>query len=106
LYGLRKDNARTVLATIQQPFDISLPNNTSFRYHINKAIYIGGYKYDGSIIGYEIKSGQVFRQSKLDKKVLNRWDNLNEFIFSEFERLSSLIDVNGNKREGVKSTVP
>ena len=106
LYGLRKDNARTVLATIQQPFDISLPNNTSFGYHIKKAIYIGGYKYDGSVIGYEIESGQIFRQSKSDKNVLNRWSNLNEFIFSEYERLSTLIDLNGNKQEGVKSTVP
>tara|TARA_R110002060_G_scaffold75685_1_gene85508 strand:+ start:914 stop:1513 length:600 start_codon:yes stop_codon:yes gene_type:complete len=106
LYGLRKDNARTVLATVQQPFDISLPNNTSFGYHINKAVYIGAYKYDGSVIGYEIDTGKIFRQSKSDKKILNRWNDLNEFIYSEFDRLSTLVDENGSKQEGVKSTVP
>ncbi|WP_111978706.1 SMI1/KNR4 family protein [Algibacillus agarilyticus] len=106
MYGLRKDKARTVLATIQQPFDIAMPNNTSFGYHISRAIYIGAYKYDGSVVGYDIDNGKVFRQSKSNKEILNQWADLHEFIYNEYDRLFKLIDVNGNKQKGVKSTVP
>ena len=86
LYGLRKDRARTVLATIQQPFDIGMPNNTGFVYHIKGVIYIGSYQCDGSLIGYNVTDGT--------------------FISNEYDRLATLIDEEGNDMEGATSTVP
>ena len=106
LYGLRKDRARTVLATIQQPFDIGMPNNTGFVYHIKGVIYIGSYQCDGSLIGYNTADGSIFRQMKTDKKVLNEWTDLDTFISNEYDRLATLIDEEGNDMEGATSTVP
>lgn len=106
LNGLRTDSARTVEANNQQPFDILLPNSLNHAYHIPNTIYLGAYKFDGSVIGYNVADGSIHRQLKTDKVRLNTWASMSEFLDSEYRRLKTLFDEDGLKKEGVTATTP
>ena len=105
-YGFRPNKVRTIMATLEQPIDIELVNITTFDYHITNSVYIAYYQDDGSIVGYSLENGKIFRQSKSDKVILNSWNSLEEFIQLEYNRLSTLIDDEGCEKAGVTSTTP
>lgn len=104
--GVRTNSARTAEANNQQPFDIVLPNSLAHGYHVPNTIYLGGYKCDGSIVGYNIEDGSIHRQLKTNKEKLNVWPSLPAFLDSEFFRLQALFDQNGLKKESVNATTP
>ncbi|KZN60046.1 hypothetical protein N474_25250 [Pseudoalteromonas luteoviolacea CPMOR-2] len=106
LYGLRDDNSRSIDSSLQQPFDIVMPNALGHNYRVPNTIYIGSYKDDGSIIGYNLKTGAIHRQLKTDTFKINHWTSLSDFLNQEYKRLSGLYKEDGLQCEGVTDTTP
>jgi len=104
--GLRKSYRRTVIAS-RQPFDITTPNiEQRPRDAEDSFLFFGFYKWDGSRLYIDAKTGRVFRCSAESAKPLNNWNSFSEALLSEVKRLSKLFDGQGRKIDPDQATTP
>jgi hypothetical protein len=105
LDGLRKNYNRT--NETRQPFSLEIPNVLERLADSEESyFYIGGYKWDGSLLYIDSTNNKVFRCLENSSKPINQWFNFKEFIISEFNRLSTLFDENGIRKKSGSPTSP
>lgn len=106
VYGLRESYARSGDA-VWQPFAIDVPNTLERpRDAKDSALFVGGYRSDGSRVYIDTDSSRVYRCSRDTVKPLNEWPSFLEMLASEAKRLSQLFDDNGRKLDPRASTAP
>jgi len=104
--GLRRNYKRTG-DSIWQPYDIITPNtierpkNSPPHY-----LYIGGYNWDGSSLCMDTKTDKVYRCKRWTSEILNTWENLEDMLSSEPQRLIKLFDDSGKKIDPERPTIP
>jgi hypothetical protein len=93
--GYRKSYSRNVNSRL--PFSIldsdleERPENSK-----NNYLFFGGYSFDGSNVFIDTNTSEIFACNRYDaSKTLKSWPNLNEFLFSEIDRLIKLYDNEG-----------
>ena len=104
--GLRKQIGRDEEAAAQ-PFSLSdinvweKPKNAKPEY-----FFIGGYGYDGSKLYIDKNTNKVHYCARRDATSLKEWDNFEEMIISETERIFKLFDDKGVRLVTSKETLP
>lgn len=89
-----------------QPFPIvndslERPKNTN-----PNQFYFGGWSWDGSKAYIDVESGEIFRCLRKDATPVNKWNNFEEFLYSEHKRLCSIHDLEGKRFDLNKPTIP
>jgi hypothetical protein len=108
LDGLRTSYNRTKEIENRLPFSI-LTTNLYERPKNAKPehFFIGGYDWgNGSHLYINRDNNKVYRCKENDIKPLNEWNNLNEMILSEIDRLMELHNVSGELKENIEKTTP
>ncbi len=106
LYGLRKQIGRDDEA-MAQPFSLSdtnvweKPKNAKPEY-----FFIGGYGYDGSKLYIDKITNKVHYCARRDTTSLKEWNNFEEMMISETERIFKLFDDKGVRLVTSKETLP
>ncbi len=106
IYGLRKSFARTG-DSVWQPFSIKTPNvDERPRRSKPSYFYIGGYRWDGSLIFIDKDTEHVYRCKQRNTKPLNHWPSFEEMLESEARRLSDIFDRQGHPLNPEEPTTP
>ncbi|BDC99592.1 hypothetical protein PEPS_18730 [Persicobacter psychrovividus] len=105
VYGLRKNNERSIDST-WQPFDFIFYNNEEKLPGLpNDMVVIGGYRWNGSKLCLNLKTEEVIFSSTDSYKELMKWSSLEEMLGSELNRLSNRHTKEG-KNIPYRPTVP
>jgi|SRR6185437_3598697 len=72
----------------------------------NNFFYIGGYSWDGSKLYIDSTSGIVYRCERYSSRPLNKWNNLEEMLITEINRLVNLFNERGVKINDAMPTPP
>lgn len=105
LYGKRKNNIRTI-EYVWQPYDLIAVNQRENRAIADKGlISIGSYNWDGSIITINF-ANEIVRVERDSIVFLNKWKDLNTFLFDEIHRIDRLFDSKGCEFDDDLPTVP
>lgn len=107
LYGFRTSYVRTGDEAIQ-PYDLISANMEKERDMPKTWLLIGGYRWDGSSILYDLGlcNNKVYRCDPDSNAILQEWDSLWSLLDLEIDRLSELYDGNGVKYDKDTPTVP
>lgn len=106
LYGMRKSYNRNPNAT-PEPYGLIEPNiyerpkNAKDTY-----FFIGGYRYDGSMLYIDSENGTVHFCKRRDATSLLSWDSFEDMLMSESQRLSTLYDDRGRILVSKEKTLP
>lgn len=105
LDGFRENYSRD--KNIWQPFDLLTPNvYERLADAKNSYFFIGSYNCDGSLLYIDTDNNSVFRCSRDTSKPLNRWNDFEEMMKFEVNRLSSFFDEKGNELDTSNITTP
>ncbi|KYP13816.1 SMI1/KNR4 family protein [Flavihumibacter sp. CACIAM 22H1] len=106
LDGLRLKSGRT-LESAWQPYSIFTPNvEERIEGALSQHFFIGGYSWDGSLLYIDRTTNKVHRCNKNSIKPLNSWNNFQDMLIMELERLDLLFDDNGVEKDKNKPTTP
>ena len=106
LDGYRKDYSR-IGDDMWQPFDLDIPNVAERLPDAEPSFFfIGGYGYDGSLLYIDKKTNIVYRCLDYASNQLNKWDDFENILISEMQRLETHFDEKGNKIDESRSTTP
>lgn len=106
LFGIRRNYARTGIDMFQ-PFDLEVSNkHERIKDACDDVFFIGSYKSDGSRIFMKGDSETIYRCERYSINVLNEWQNLEEFLQHEFNRLVDHFDSDGNRVDIKRPTTP
>ena len=107
VYGLRRSWKRSDLDLMSRnPFDIYIPAMTTTPCSLSgQGFAISGYD-DKSIVFIETDGSVMRMSSDRDKQCLNQWHCFDDWLFSEFDRLSKFFDEYGNSALGQAELVP
>lgn len=96
VFGLRKSYVR-VGDEVYQPYDVISFNNERKQYMPNSWFLIGNYRYDGSLIAYNLSENKstILRCDENTLNILNTWQSLYDFLNKEIHRLSVMFDEKG-----------
>ncbi|HCC83782.1 TPA: hypothetical protein DEP96_02950 [Candidatus Uhrbacteria bacterium] len=106
-YGLRADFIRNERApwlaySMVDPNNYERPRDAKDSY-----VFIGGYSYDGSSLFIDSNSGKVFRCAQFRaSEIYNIWPDFWTMLTSEVERLDSLFNAEGKKKDPSRPTTP
>lgn len=107
LDGLRRRLTRDPKANSRQPFSIITPNvyerpeNAKENY-----FFIGGYKWDGSLLYIDKDTNIVHCGSPDDATSKVQWSSFEEMLLSELKRLYTFFDDEGRELDEDVSTLP
>lgn len=106
LYGLRKQFGRSFDAAAQ-PFSIITPNSVEKPKNAKDSyFFIGGYGKDNSKLYIDTQTGKVHYCKKNDATSLAEWNSFDEMISAELDRIFSLFDEEGKKKNEDVVTIP
>lgn len=107
IFGLRKSYKR-VGDEVYQPYDLITFNDGKRSRIPNSWFPIGNYRFDGSLIVYNLTENKpdILRCDEKSLKILNKWQNLYEFLDKEIYRLTALFDEKGRMIKEDIPTIP
>jgi hypothetical protein len=106
LFGYRSNYNRNVLDA-KQPFNILTPNiNERPKNADENYFFIGFYDWDGSLIYIDSSTNKVHLSKRDNAKSLYQWNNFQEMIENEIERLIALHEKDGKEKNQEHSTLP
>ena len=104
--GLRRNYKRSG-DSIWQPYDLITPNTIERPKDAPpNYLFIGGYNWDGSSLCMDTETDKVYRCRRWTSEILNIWDNLEDMLSSESQRLVKLFDESGKKIDPKIPTTP
>jgi hypothetical protein len=90
-----------------QPFNILTPNTFERPQDAEPSfLFVGGYRWDGSKVYIDVTNNKVFRCSVDSARPLNKWGTFPEMLVAECDRIASLFDETGRKKDPDKPTTP
>ncbi len=106
IYGYRKTLGRTLEAS-RQPYSILTPNNLERPLNAkNTFVFIGGYNWDGSLLYIDTETNKVHCCSVDNADSCFNWNTFDEMLYSEINRLYSLVDNTGKELIEDRKTIP
>ncbi len=96
VWGLRTSYARTGDAAVQ-PYDIIELNKEKRGKIQSNCLVFGSYSWDGSEMLYNLENDntKVYRCENSSTKVLQEWETIWIWLYSEVDRIGKLFDTNG-----------
>lgn len=105
-YGYRYSYVREGLES-WQPYGLEMPNKLERLEDADDDVFfIGGYNWDGSLLYIRHGESTVYRCSRESISPLNSWDNLENLLRMEANRIDELFDINGYELNEDNPTIP
>lgn len=106
LFGYRYNYIRD-LENVWQPFSLITANNNERPFDaITNHFFFGFYNWDGSILYIDTNTSKIHRCSRESVKSLNEWENFEDMLISETDRILGLFDKKGVEIDEDKETTP
>jgi len=92
---------------VWQPFSIITPNVPERPRHSKRSfVFVGGYRFDGSLLYIDKSDLKVYRCRNRSAKPLNGWPSFETMLEEEAGRLSLLFDTEGRRIDPDRPTTP